>query len=52
MVAFHYFFAVKVFPARWASWRKRLYQPGWAGGLSLGMRPWGRGMLNGFLIMG
>ena len=33
-----------------ASCLKRLYQPGWAGGVNLGMRPPGRLMLKGSLL--
>ena len=47
---------VKDLPARAASCRKRLYQPGCAAGRSVGMRPPGRGregrlMLKFFLII-
>ena len=44
-------FSLKDFSALAASWRKRLYQPGWDAGRNLGMRAAGRPVLNGFLIM-
>ena len=44
-------FSLKVLSAMAASWRKRLYQPGWVAGRYLGMRAAGRPVLNGFLIM-
>ena len=38
-------------PAMVASWRKRLYQPGGAGGVSRGTLPPGRDVPKGFLMM-